>query len=77
MNGSLWVWRHCFVSPESFEKFLIGGGVLDDELGPAVDGKDLGMTGGAQLLDVFPGVPVELGQGQDVRDSDHCWPSSK
>jgi hypothetical protein len=54
------------------EEALVGGGVLDDSFGFAVDGEDDGSAGLLKALHHFDGVVAEGGEGLDVLgDVDH------
>src|SRR5260370_5776212 len=54
------------------EEALVGGGVLDDGFGLAVDGEDDGAAGLLKALHHFDGVVAEGGEGLDVfSDVDH------
>ena len=48
------------------EEALVGGGVLDDGFGFAVDGEDDGALGSFEALHHFDGVVAEGGEGLDV-----------
>ena len=48
------------------EEALVGGGVLDDGFGFAVDGEDDGAAGLFEALHHFDGVVAEGGEGLDV-----------
>jgi hypothetical protein len=47
-------------------EFLVGGGVLNDQLGFAVDCEDEGMAGVSHLGKEFAGFAFEVAQGMDV-----------
>jgi len=59
------------------EEALVGGGILEDGFGFAVDGEDDGALGGFELLEEFGGVVAEGGEGLGVLGGvDHVWVSA-
>src|SRR5882724_6368511 len=55
------------------EEALVGGGVLDDSFGFAVDGEDDGAAGLFEALHHFDGVVAEGGEGLDVFGDVDLW----
>ncbi len=45
------------------EKLLVGRGILDDELGPAIDGQDQRRASLLKMVEELGGTVSEVGQG--------------